>query len=528
MNATATLTHPFSGLEPVMERSMERSGSFTLPPRSRRAPRPQPRPENRPPATGMPRAGEREDPSQYLYGAQGPWPRPSSVMPEDMPPTALLLPDREIADFRAKVVKRYLRQVRRGWPGALVYALRHVGLEPVADGELSRLLTATLYSRFLNPHLDPGDETTFAAVLGLHRDANEIFKIDFSAMALLEPLPGIHFAPTVTLLRRDRDGRLIVLATAFEGVVLRPGDGDAWELAKYFVLQGAAIHVIECIHPRIHFPMNAVNALAKSLLPKSHLLLQLLLPHLELQLPLDCAALYRPEAVARNDQRHIHTPFPDKNEAVYPLTAAGYRGLPGNSSYPAYRFQAGPDAIHSDYGVFLARYYRTILDFVDAVVAKIPAPDPHVARWADACRRYVPGFPDAGRIFRPGVLARTVAALIANYSVNHTTDHFNYSGESLNKVPLRLRVPAPRSTEIAPLDRRRLVWRRDVFRHKLAHEMFFKPTVLTHLKDVDYRFRDPGLRQRNGEFRDALTATDRTMPVERFAPLDQIAASIQF
>ncbi len=41
------------------------------------------------------------------------------------------------------------------------------------------------------------------------------------------------------------------------------------------------------------------------------------------------------------------------------------------------------------------------------------------------------------------VLAKTVAAMIANYSVNHTSDHFNYSGESLNKVPLRLRVPAP-------------------------------------------------------------------------------------
>ena len=470
-----------------------------------------------------------EDPRDYLYGTRGPWPRPSPLaLGDEMPSTAVLLPDQELERFRVTLVKRYNRQVRYGWIKPYLESLFFRGLEPLSDEDLLCTLTDTVHSRFLNPVLDPIDEEAFGPILREHSRADQIYKVDFSALALVEPLPEIYFASTVTLIQRDREGMHSLLAIAIDGVVLRAGCGPAWELAKYFVLQGSAIHSIECFHPLVHFPYNAANALTKTLLPKNHVLFRLLLPHLDLQLPLDYGAMYHPKAVTRNNQEEIYTPFGDKENSIFNLISAGYRGIEGNSSYPGYRFELGSGTIHSDYGIFLQQYYQTILRFVEQVVTQIPDSDPYVKRWAKVIGQYVPGFPDDQEILRLGILAQTVATMICNYSVTHTTDHHSYAGHSEKVVPLRLRVPPPKSENEPPVDPGDLLSKRDFFRYRMAHKMFFKPTILYRLGEVDYQFETPDLQQLNGEFHDQLRQTDRDMPVKRFARLDELATSIQF
>jgi hypothetical protein len=87
-------------------------------------------------------------------------------------------------------------------------------------------------------------------------------------------------------------------ASAGKDVCVRPGD-PAWDLAKLYLLQGAAYHVQFVVHPALHFPMDAVNAITKSAVPVTHPLLQLLLPHSGYQLPLDHAVLESAESLVR-------------------------------------------------------------------------------------------------------------------------------------------------------------------------------------------------------------------------------------
>ena len=66
--------------------------------------------------------------------------------------------------------------------------------------------------------------------------------------------------------------------------VFTNADGEAWRMARYFLLQGA-IHRINLIdHTEVHFPPDAINAITKTVLPKDNLVLRLLQPHLWLSM----------------------------------------------------------------------------------------------------------------------------------------------------------------------------------------------------------------------------------------------------
>ncbi len=468
-----------------------------------------------------------DQPEKFMYGFRGPWPRHNALAPSPIAPVTVLLPDDEMKAYRRKVLRRFLRQRWTGRPAAWLHAFRHPGLQPVSDEQFTEALVDTAFSRMLNPSLDGADEQSFAAELRELGDAQP-YKVDFTVMKEVKTLPGLYCSPTVTLLKRDRDGRFHSLAIALPEVVLHPTDGEAWELAKYFVLQAASHLLITMIHPLIHFPLNPANALAKTLLPRDHVLLRLLLPHLEIQLGLESGVLFTSRSVLHNRQGELYAPFCGESEANFVTIHRGYFGLPGNSSYPAYRYQHGVGTIHSDYGVFLGQYYQAILNHTRKMLARIPSDDSYVRRWAEHCASYIPGFPDRDDIGNPETLAATAATIICTNSVCHTSDHHFYAGPSCSQFPLRMRVPAPTSREMFPLDRRRLVHREDIARQHLATRMFFRPTVLTKLTDVDYRFAEPELNSLSREFRDALLATDRDMPVKRYVPVDAMASSIQF
>lgn len=468
-----------------------------------------------------------DQPEEFLYGYRGPWPCHNPVAPAMAPPVAVLLPQEEMQAYRRKVLRRFLRQRWTGRPAAWLHAFRHPQPEPITDEEFVGTLTDSAFSRMLNPVLDPVDEQRFSAELQEIGD-DQPFKADFTPMGLIRRLPGLQCAANVTLLKKDRNGQFHPVAIALPEVVLRPTDGDAWELAKYFVLQSASHLLIALIHPLIHFPLNPANALAKTLLPRNHVLLQLLLPHLEVQLGLESGVLFTSRSVLHNRQGELYTPFSGERDANFVLVKTGYYGIEGNSSYPAYRYQHGVGTIHSGYGRFLDCYYQTILAHTRKTLSRVLPDDPFVRRWAKHCADYIPGFPDEAAIGNPETLAAAAATIICTNSVCHTSDHYFYGGESYGKIPLRIRVPAPTSRDVPALDRSKLVNREDIARQHLASKMFFEPTVLTRLLDAEYQFQDPTLASATGEFREALRATERNLPVKRYVPLDAMASSIQF
>ena len=375
--------------------------------------------------------------------------------------------------------------------------------------------------------LDAPDEHAFAAFLRQPRPGHTFFKVDFSVMERVETLPGLHVAPTVCLFSRDASGALEPLAIRIRELVLTPASGEAWELAKYFALQGAAHALIAVVHPRVHLPMDSINAISRTVLPRSHVLARLLEPHRYMQLPLNFAVLYVERSVAHNNQGELYAPFPGDRRSNLELMACGYAGIEGNSSYPPYRFSFGPPAIYSSYGPFLRAYYDVILEFVSRVTRHVVPGDPAVVRWADAIASLLPGFPDGRDIFHANYLAEAASTFIHTVSVVHSADHFAYSREPMNVAPLRLRVPPPTSERMAPLDRTRLVWRRDTFRHWMAKRMYFDTGTLRRLVDVDYGFGIPELDAETRTFRAALRRLDGELP-HRYIPLEEIASSIQF
>ena len=468
-----------------------------------------------------------EQPETFLYGYRGPWPCRNPLAPAPLPPVAVLLPDDEMRTYRRKVLRRFLRQRWTGRLSAWWHAFRNPAVEPVSDELMIQFLTDTPFSRLLNPILDPADEERFADELkGL--EGCEVYKLDYSVFKDLRTLPGVYWCPAVALLKKDREGVFHPVAIALPEVVVRPTDGDAWELAKYFVLQAASQSLVSCIHPLIHFPLNPTNALAKTLLPRKHVLLQYLLPHFEIQLGLESGVLFTGRSVLHNRQDELYAPFSGETYANFVTVSRGYFGIPGNSSYPAYRYQHGVGTIRSGYGTFLEQYYQAILRTARRVLAHVLPEDPHVRRWAHHCSAYIPGFPDENAIGDPETLAATAATIICTNSICHTSDHHYYTGPSINQMPLRLRVAPPSSRQIPKLDRRALSTREDLARQHLATRMFFQPTVVTHLTDVVYQFEQPELSTVASQFQEDLRATERTMPVKRYVPLDAMASSIQF
>lgn len=460
---------------------------------------------------------------ELLFGTRGPWPQPSPIYPDELAPAVVHVPLLEQADFAVHVLSRLYLSNFAFRPVAAWYALTHPGLDTIDDAEFGWILTETANGKFLNRKLDPPDLEAFAPFLaGL---AGEPYKMDFSAMGLFEPMAGTYFAPTVTLFERDAEGHFRVLAIRINDLILTPADGPAWDLAKYFVLQGTANHLSLGFHAWLHFPMDSVNAITKTILPRRHLVFQLLHPHFRFSLALDDGVLHHPRTLLHNSPAEVFTPFASSGFDLPRIVSAG---LPGNSSYPRYRFRPGPPPIPTRYGEFLTRYYDVIRAFVGRVTADIPPDDPDVKRWADHAAKWMPGFPDAGKIQYPGMLADVVATIILGASVGHAADHESFGGISPAKLPFRLRLPPPTSREMAPFDRRDLASFDDLFRSKMANEMFFKPSNVTLLGETRYDFADPALREENTRFLRRLHLLDADPTRPPFVALARISASIQY
>lgn len=456
---------------------------------------------------------------------RNPWPQANPRYPDGMPPAVLEIPWEEQVDFSLHVLSRYHLTERLYQPVAHLYAAAYPGLAEIRDPVFAGLFNDRLFSKFLNPTLDERDRHLFQDYLYY---PGTLFKVDFAPLGDAPLLPGYYAAPSVTLFGRSGEGVLYPLAIHLNGLTLEPTDGHAWELAKYFVLNGAACMTITGVHALLHFPMDSVNAVTKSALPSGHLLSQILSPHLRFTLMLDRTVLEHPRSLLDNDQRATYTPFAATADGVRGLIRDAYRGLPGNSSYPAYRFPRRPPLIPSAFGSHLQAYYACILEFTRQVLAHLPEGDPDVTTWANHLHQWLPGFPDGEEIWEGDSLAESAAFILCDVSVMHAADHYDLAQIPLNMVPLRLRIPPPTSKDAPPFDRRQLVTHDDTFRHAMAHELFVRPHTLTRLGSVDYRFTDMDLYRLNCQFLSDLMDLDTRLSGSGFIPLEHVACSIQY
>ncbi len=506
-------------------------------------------------------AGRRGSVAQkkFLYDRKGPWPQPSPTEPLGTSAEVLHLPWQEKLDWRWHIGCRYVRDLLIYAPVSCVKALSFSGLPAIDDAAMESVLTRGIYSRFLS-RLDPADVETFAGIRDPTRPGSH-FKLDFTPIEGVRPYRDMHVAQTITLLHRPDSATdafsLLAIAVGKGRVVLRPTNGDAWQLAKYFVLQGCSYATLFTAHPNVHFPFDTINAITKGSVPVDHLLFKVLIPHLRFSLVLDNAVLQGKASVNNKGGATFYDPFTASADAgLMSLFVAGHRGIPGNSAYPRYRYPSNLLELEerlppTKYGRFLRAYFEPFLELTRTVVAAMTDEElSYAEEWARWIRAWIETFAEIafkGPREAPGVrhpmkpaerdmmkerLAFVLAVVLWDVSVVHSTDHNDFATD----IPaewkcFRLRRAAPSSRSIEPIDRRTLSTRFDIFKSYLAHRMFFAPTTVTRLIDVDYGFHDEVLRAAQARFKERLREVEASLRgpgIKPYMALTEMAASVQY
>jgi hypothetical protein len=391
----------------------------------------------------------------------------------------------------------------------------------LSDDTFTKLIAHGVLSKLLSL-LDEPDKKMFQSFLN---DRNrEFWKCDLTHMrvvrTLIDSKPQEHVAPAIVLLSRptspigNYEFKVACIALFVQSqrggpydktVILGPTDGEPWQLAKYFALQGALIRLNLIDHTMVHFPSDAINAITKSTLPKSNRVLQLLLPHLRLSLPVDNSVLEGKYSLLNRTWTYPYSPYPAAGDEIRKLFPFYWQGsetasesaeswaLGRNNAFPPYKFRTEPRAIPSRYGTFLNAYYKPILNFATGVVKSIPTDDRDceaISFWADHVTSWIPGFPDGKTIYKNGdLLAKTCAAIIWNGAIVHTADHWlmHQMFEQKRPTPYIMRVPPPGSP--FPLEYPPTAYLvHDVFPARLCDLMFFMPHSTTLLSAFKYEF----------------------------------------
>ena len=519
--------------------------------------------------------------SDFLYGEDGPWPsQPTDGNPCKVAPEVLATGPHKITHDEKKAWKKHLEHYYID--NSLSYAVSateysakllgvslgiwtdlDIGKEMVewmwsgkrpdikdkdqsgqypalSDSSFTDLIAHGLLSKLLS-ELDSPDEAIFQNFL--NDQTREFWKCDLTHMRVVRKLwEGEYVAPSVVLLSRPKnapgqeyDFRVDSIALFVQSqpggpydktVKLKPGDGKAWQLAKYFALQGALVRINLIDHPMVHFPYDAINAIAKSTLPKSSRILQLLLPHLFLSLPVDNAVLEGKYSLINRTSDYPYSPYTAAGEEIRKVFPFYWRGSGTeddtaeswasgrDNAFPPYLFPTEPRAIPSKYGTFLNAYYKPILDFATGVIASIPADDwEAIGFWADAVHSWIPGFPNGNEIKNKSVLAKTCASIIWNGAIVHTADHWMMHQMFEQSLPLpyimRDKPPESGSPGVEPDYRPTVRLIDDVIPTRLCDLMFFLPHNTTLLSEFKYEFQSD-LSDLIKKFRDAMITTDNT------------------
>jgi len=472
----------------------------------------------------------------YLYRRLGPWPQPSPDHPQGKAPAVVHIPKKEQRRWNRRIGGRYVRDLLLKWPVALWRTLKQGRYDALDDAAFAQLMLRGVYTRFLVPTLDPVDATNFAPLLTSAGPDTRWWKMDFTPIGGVQPLPGMYVAPSVMLVREEGDGGPMSIAGIYllqQQLLLEPSD-PAYQLAKYFVMQAAAYGILFTVHPNLHFPFDSVNAITKTAVPTSHPLFCLLKPHLAYQLALNNAVLNNPGSViSEHPERVPYAPFTARaSGGMMSFFTAGYQGIVGNSAYPEYDYIERPAKPEGTYLAFLDAYYAPFLTFARAVADEIGVDDPVVAAWGRYIQRWIKGFAAGQDVSKdPKLLASVLAGFLWDVTVAHAVDHQVFGvdiGPYQHCLRLRVAPPTAKTTTFDPDD---LVTRGDLFRAHLAEMLFFVPHNLSTLMDCTYEFRELPLRQAADRFKEDLRQVEASLSakgIPRYMALDEISASIQY
>ncbi len=467
-------------------------------------------------------------PDKFLHGKKGPWPQPSPAHPFGESPAVLSVPISEWADWWLHVGSRYIFTLFKDTLPDFVWGLTHQGLVELSDEKFLWYLTDTMLCKFLCNRFDSFDREIFKDYM---KDGADYYISDFEPVKVVETFDGIYASATKVLLERvDSNWKLICIYVDDTQKIFEPSDENAWELAKYFVLQGGGLCATLVVHPNLHFPVDSINAISKTALPKEHILFKLLYPHLRFSLPLECAVLTFKTSLLQSKWWMPYAPYPGEYNGLRDLLVCGYKGVPDNDTYPEYKFKRKPENFESGYSKFQNAYFDLIKEFVSEILKDVQKDDRVVKHWANYIAHWVPGFPNGDEIFKGNTLVEVVSYYIWDITVGHSIDHYDYGRMNVREIPLRIRQAPPRNKEVS-LNRKNLTNAIDHMKYKMAQKLFFSPTNVTKLMDVDYKFESNKHRELNAYFRDDLRALAKKLKetsTREYIPLDEIACSIQY
>lgn len=457
------------------------------------------------------------------------WPQPSPISAK-MPHAVLYLPSDEIREFLVKIVSRFQRQVATSWIAALRYLRRKPHLDCPDDETFAKHLTETVFTYFLTDSLTAADRE-FLAANGISSES--VRKSDLTPVSTVDCYDGLHCAGSVVYLRERADGAFELVGAVMVDrelrmqELVRPSDGDAWKLAKMHVLQGATYLSLFVTHPRTHFPMDAIIAVTRTLLPKEHPVAQLIAPHTYLQLPLDYSVIHIKNGPGYNDPRLYYTAFSGKGRSQYGLFEICYSGMEGCDAFPKYEFGYLLRSRKTKYMQHLLGYYDIILEFVRQVVAEVEI-DELLLSWGEQCAHYVRGFPGPELLRDRETLAACVAYVVWNCSVVHSADHWDFHAIPLEHKPTRLRVPAPFRREGCHFDPAKLTNVDDRLRHFMWNELYLRHWLLKRLCEVDYGFQSARLQAAQRELMGKLEAYDAAHGATHYIRYREICSSIHY
>lgn len=468
-------------------------------------------------------------PKDFLYKRRGPWPQPSPEHPLGEAPAVLRVPLKEWFEWWVYIGSRFVLTLGYS-PIAYLQGILNSSLDELNDREFMELFENTVMSKFIKDTLDEKDRLIFKDYLN---ETDEFFILDFEIAKVVTPFPGMYVSGTKTLLRREKSGKYcftpVVIYVDQTAKHFEPHDGDAWELAKYYVLQGSALGITLVVHSILHFPLDSINAITKSAVPKKHLLFKLIGPHLRFTLPLECAVLTFDTTVIDPKWYKTYSPHPGPKAGLRRLLVSGYKGIDGNASYQTYHYPMRPVKVYSHYGEFRERYYEVFYRFVSKVLKGFEKDDPIVLLWAQYVSHNVPGFPNNDEIRQGDKLERAVAYYMWAVTVGHAVDHESYNNIGVRKKPLRLRQAPPDSKNIK-MDRGKLNTFWDIGKYIMAQGLFFKAWTIDRLMDIDYGFEHDFQRRAQKEFFEELVLLDKELKEHGICHMDlkKMPSSIQY
>lgn len=529
-----------------------------------------------------------------LYVDRGPWPMPAPGRPLAEVAEVVNLPKEELKDWQKNVGRKYLKLLlTRFIPGLWWAYVKSRGRYRVYhDTAFNDLLNRRMYSKFFCD-LDPGDKALFADILKpFGNELPELKKMDFSGMEKLcnHCHDGMYTAASVVLFSADgqyADGsvryRTIGIhlytvdqegrkdessARTYYPDSKAPNQKIKWQLAKYFALQGAVHRINMTEHGRLHFPLDAVNAITKSILPKQHPLFVLLLPHQRLTLAVDNSVLEGKHSLISRTNWTVYSPFTAAGQYIRKLIPDGYVGRRDKpNAFPPYQFPFQVKAMDTSFNRYLSAFLPLFEEFFSTALEQLMAReyrvDAHadevdrsarrnwelVGLWCECIAEWVPGFlrreelnlKAVNGVVTPNIapLTKAVANIVWNLTIAHAADHYEFGRNGPAGNIFRIHVKPPLGDEDVPANfHRSLARRRDLFQSYLAHKLFYSPLNLVLLTDVRYQFANIGipaelqrkLEVLHGHFLTKLRQCEMEQ-LERdpdLCPLDAVSSSIQY